>query len=136
MRRKPTKPEHIDETDWWFHKEEVATLFRKAAGRSCAMCRMKKKAPTSRITAHHVVAKTYMKDHIDPWELGLAYLDIIWDPANAMGLCFDCHLSHEAGGTRIPRELLKPWHWRFAASHGWESYLEIHYQPAGQLRIL
>lgn len=68
------------------------------------------------IEAHHIVPKQDLKR----WGLHAR----LWDPRNGIALCRLHHARHELAYQRVPRRLLPPAAWQFAAEIGAEFVLD------------
>jgi 5-methylcytosine-specific restriction endonuclease McrA len=112
LRRSRPRPrddfERALEQEWREHA-------RRAGG--CARC-----GTTRNLDGHHVLPKADLRnwaaaEHIDPTPL-------IWNVANQLVICRNCHDRHHSGYARLPRLIISEQAWAFARSLGLDWKLE------------
>jgi hypothetical protein len=88
-RRNPNWRSGICSREGWFSAKETA----------CRQC-----GSTYRLHLHHVVYAQHVRQRRGD----------VADPANALTLCFDCHMAHHGGSARVSISRLRPENFLFA----------------------
>lgn len=84
-----------------------------------------------RMSPHHVVPQRYIRrrfrpmiKHLDREDLEERLIALLYDGANGMCLCLDCHEAHEKRTRPIPRSLIPKKALEFAEKNGFMDVIE------------